>query len=172
MRLTFLKVDTTQTDGGFLISVAPGELRFATKDGEVALAEPLQLEMVTDDKGHKFENILRYVVFEGQGLAGQVMQGSVFSIVTHEDFEQALYRAMRECKVVPFMRLVDERALYSATFAVLSMMDMAHILKYTRLMALKRCITKVAVNRTVSAILRVCHSVASFFVRLTCSICK
>lgn len=114
MRLTQLKVSTEQTDSGFLITVLPGDMQFVSKAGEVTLAEPLQLKMTGEGQ---FVDILRNVAFEVRGaFETRVMQGSVFSIVTHEDFEPALYRAMRKCKVVPMMRLVDERALYAAEY--------------------------------------------------------
>lgn len=111
MKLTTLKVSTTQTDSGFLITVLPSDLRFVSKVGEVVLAEPLQLEMT--EKG-QFVNFLRDVEFEVRGgLTTRVMRESVFGVITHEDFEQSLYKAMRACKVVPMMRLVDERELYA-----------------------------------------------------------
>lgn len=114
MKLTFLKVSTTQTDNGFLITVLPGDMQFVSKVGEVVLAEPLQLEMTVEGQ---FIDILREVAFEVRGaFETRVMQGSVFSIVTHEDFEMMLYKAMRANKVIPFMRLVDERKLLAIEY--------------------------------------------------------
>ena len=117
MKLAFLKIDAIfENQDHKVIEIPAGGIQFEYRGNVIQSIEPLVLKMSHDGR---FLNIVRqmdFVVYTDQSLfaSGQMMYGSVFSVVAHEDVQHAVYTEIVErCKVVPMYKPVNERELFA-----------------------------------------------------------
>ena len=115
MKLAFLKIDRIiENQNHKVIEIPAGGIQFEYRGNVIQSIQPLALKMSHDGR---FQNIVRsidFVVYTDQSLfaSGQMMYGSVFSVVAHEDVQHAVYKEIvKRCKVVPMYKPVNEREL-------------------------------------------------------------
>lgn len=119
MKLAFLKIDAIiEKQDHKIIKIPDGGIVFQHKAETISLAEPIEIKMTHCGN---FINIVRYVPFAlytDQSLnVVQLTRASLFSILAHEDVQRAIYSELpKRCKVVPFYRQIDERALFASEY--------------------------------------------------------
>lgn len=119
MKLCFLKIDRIlQKETIQAIEIPSGGIQFEHKGQVIQSMEPLYLEMTHCGM---FKNILRtieFAVYTDQSLEiVELTQASVYSIVSHEDVQRAIYKEIAKwCKVVPFSKPLDERELLAREY--------------------------------------------------------
>lgn len=120
MKLAFLKIDAIfENQDHKVIEIPAGGIQFEYRGNVIQSIEPLVLKMSHDGR---FLNIVRqmdFVVYTDQSLfaSGQMMYGSVFSVVAHEDVQHAVYKEIvKRCKIVPMYKPVNERELFAREY--------------------------------------------------------
>lgn len=120
MDLILLKVDDIDEEKDFkIIKIPTGGIVFTHKGHTIQSLEPVQLKMTHQGM---FKNTLRninFAVYTDQSIfsSRQVMYESLFSVLAHENVQHAIYSEIsNRCKVVPFYRPVDERALFAMEY--------------------------------------------------------
>lgn len=120
MKLVFLKIDNIVEDPtGKIINIPVGGIQFEHKGQTIQSIKSVQLEMSHDGRFHNTLRYINFAVYTDQSLfaSGQMMYGSVFSVVAHEEVQHAIYKEIvKRCKVVPMYKPVNERELVAREY--------------------------------------------------------
>ncbi|WP_342573735.1 molecular chaperone [Solibacillus sp. FSL K6-1781] len=120
MNLAFLKIDRIiENQGHKIIEIPAGGIQFECRGNMIQSIDPVQLEMNHMGIFHNTMRYMNFAVYTDQSLfaSGQLMYESVFSVVAHEEVQQAIYKEIaKRCKVVPMYKPVNERELFAREY--------------------------------------------------------
>ena len=120
MKLAFLKINAIiENQDHKVIQIPADGIQFKHKNYVIQNNDPLEIT-VSHDGNFKNEvrNISAFAYINHSGsVIGRIMTMNLFSIVSHQEVQLAIYKEIvKQCKVVPMYKPIDEQELFAQEY--------------------------------------------------------